>query len=79
MVAALCAFHGDKVSGAEPQSTSCAAPPTLTQTEEDWGGHWRVERTGEQRQGGSSRAGVGPGSQAVASVGRKILMYPFCF
>lgn len=41
-----------------PRVPAVQHPPTHTQTEY-WGGHWRVERTGEQRQEGASRAGVG--------------------
>lgn len=72
-------FMEIKCQEQSPRVTVVQHPPTHTQTEEYWGGHWRMERTGEQGQRGSSRAGVGPVSQAVASVGRKILMYPFCF
>lgn len=56
MVAALCAFHGDKVSGAEPQSNSCAAPPHThpdggvlgwsLEDGEDWGAGTKRELQG---------------------------------
>lgn len=65
LVGALCAFHGDKVSGAEPQSNGCAAAPThpvgggLGWSLEDgqrWGAGTRTELQGWSW---SSQAGSG--------------------